>query len=141
MATTGVINTTLMGLMILDTTYKTLGHATDASLSMSMEARDITSKSSGGYRALLEGLRSWSISSSAFFAFDASGIDIEFLRAAVIARSPLTVRFGTGVSGDQYAQGSAYLTSVETNSPSAEDNVSYSITLEGTGAITFATLT
>lgn len=141
MATTGVINTTLMGVMILDTTYKTLGHATDGSLSITMEARDITSKSSGGYRALLEGLRSWTMSCSAFFAFDASGIDIEFLRAAIIARSPLTVRFGTGVSADQYAQGSVYLTSVETNSPSAEDNVSYSITLEGTGAITFASLT
>lgn len=141
MPTTGVINTTLMGLMILDTTYKTLGHATDGSLSISMEARDITSKSSAGYRALLEGLRSWTLSASAFFAFDASGIDIEYLRAAIIARSPLTVRFGTAVSGDQYAQGSVYLTSVEQNSPSAEDNVSYSITMEGTGAITFASLT
>lgn len=141
MATTGVINTTLMGVLILDSTYKALGHATDASLSISMEARDITSKSSGGYRALLEGLRSWSMSASAFTAFDASGIDIEFLRAAILARTALTVRFSTAVSGDQYAYGSAYLTSVEENSPSAEDNVSYSVTFEGTGAIAFATLT
>jgi predicted secreted protein len=140
MPTTNVINSTLVAVYVLDTTYKKIAHMNDASFSLSMEPRDITTKDSAGYRALLEGLRSWSMSSSNLFAFDA-GSGVEELRALLVARTPITLRWATQVSGDQYVQGSAYLTSVEENSPGAEDNVSFSVTFEGTGAVTIASLT
>jgi TP901-1 family phage major tail protein len=140
MPTTNVINSTLFAIHVLDTTYKKIAHMTDASFSLSMEPRDITTKDSAGYRALLEGLRSWSMSSSNLVAFDA-GYGVEELRAALVARTTVTLRWMTGVSGDQYAQGSAYVTSVEENSPGAEDNVSFSVTFEGTGAVTFVATT
>jgi len=140
MPTTNVINSTLVAVYVLDTTYKKIAHMNDASFSLSMEPRDITTKDSAGYRALLEGLRSWSMSSSNLFAFDA-GYGVEELRALLVARTPITLRWATQVSGDQYVQGSAYLTSVEENSPGAEDNVSFSVTFEGTGAVTIASLT
>jgi cytochrome c oxidase assembly protein Cox11 len=52
------------------------------------------------------------------------------------ARTALTVKFSTEVSGDYYWEASAYVTSLEVNS-GMEDNVSYSATFELTGAITF----
>jgi predicted secreted protein len=125
---------------VLDSTYKIIGKMTDASFSFSHEPRDITTKDSAGYRELLEGLRSWSMSSSNLFAFDAT-YGVEELRTAITGRTKLTLRWGTQASGDQYVQGSAYLTSLEENSPGAEDNVTFSVTFEGTGAPTLASLT
>lgn len=140
MATTGVINSTLMGLYVLDSTYKKIGHSTDASISFSHEPRDITTKDSAGYRELLEGLRSWTASGSFLLAYDAT-YGFEELYEAWEARTKLTIRFTTAVSGDEYYQGACYISSLEASSPAAEDNVSFSISLEGTGQITDASLT
>lgn len=140
MPTTGVINSTAFAVYVLDTTYKIIAEMTDASFSFTHEPRDITTKDSGGYRELLPGLRSWSMSSSNLFAFD-SAYGVENLRDAIIARTALTLRWGTQASGDEYVQGSAYITSLEENSPGAEDNVTYSVTFEGTSSLTLADLT
>ena len=140
MATTGVINSTAFGVYVFSTTFKIIGHMTDASFSFSHEPRDITTKDSAGYRALLEGLRSWTVSSSNLFAFDAT-YGIADLRTAAAARTQVTLRWGTQASGDAYHEGTAYISSLEESSPGAEDNVSFSVTFEGTGAITTATLT
>ena len=137
MPTTNVINSTLFAVHVLDSTYKKIAHMTDASFSLSHEPRDITTKDSAGYRALLEGLRSWSMSSSNLMAFDA-GYGVKALRAALTGRTVVTLRWMTGVAADEYAQGTAYVTSIEENSPGAEDNASFSVTFEGTGAITLA---
>jgi len=139
-ATTGVINSTAFAVYVLDTTYKIIAKMTDASFSLSHEPRDITTKDSAGYRELLEGLRSWSMSSSNLFAFDAT-YGVEELRAALVARTRLTLRWGNQNSADQYVQGVAYISSLEENSPGAEDNVSFSVSFEGTGSLTIATLT
>lgn len=137
MATTGVVNSTIFGIYVLDSTYKIIGHMTDASFSFSHEPRDITTKDSAGYRQLLEGLRSWSMSSSNLFAFDATYGALD-LRDDIIARTAVTLRWMTNVSGDEYVQGSAYITSLEENSPGAEDNATFSVTFEGTGSLTLA---
>ncbi len=140
MATTNVVNSTLMGVFILDSTYKRINHATDGSMSFSHEPRDITSKDSSGHRALLEGLRSWTMSMSGNFAYDAT-YGPESLRATWLARTPLTARWGTGVSADQYVSGTVYISSYEESSPDKENNVTFSVTFEGSGAPTFADLT
>lgn len=140
MPTTGVINSTVLGVYVLDSTYKIIGHMTDASFSFSHEPRDITTKDSAGYRALLEGLRSWTMSSSNLTAFDAT-YGIDSLRTAALARTQLTLRWGTQVSGDDYIQGTAYISSLEESSPGAEDNATFSVTFEGTGTPTIAALT
>ena len=138
--TVGVVNSTIFGIYVLDSTYKIIGHMTDASFSFSEEPRDITSKDSAGYRALLEGLRSWTMSSSNLFAFDAT-YGVDELRTAAEARTQLTLRWSTQVVGDTFAQGTAYISSLEESSPGAEDNVSFSVTFEGTGSVAFTTLT
>lgn len=140
MATTSVVNTTVMELTILDTTYKSIGHATDASLSITHEPRDITSKDSSGWRELLEGLRSWSASGSGFFAEDAA-YSFEDLLGNVTTRTKVQIRFTTAISGDTYWQGNGYLSSLEKTSSGAEDNVTYSFSIEGSGAIIVGTIT
>jgi len=138
MPTTNVINSTIFAIYVLDsTTYKKIAKMTDASFSFSHEPRDITTKDSGGYRELLEGLRSWSMSSSNLLAFDAD-YGITELRALAVARTPVTLRWMTGVASDELVQGSAYITSIEESSPGAEDNVTFSVSFEGTGLLTFA---
>lgn len=140
MATTGIVNSTIFGVFVFSSTYKIISHMTDASFSYSHETRDVTTKDSAGWSESLEGLRSWTVSSSNMFAFDAT-YGISDLRALAQARTPVTLRWGTQVSGDEYLQGSAYIESIEESSPGAEDNGSYSVTFKGNGAITRADLT
>jgi len=133
MATAGVMNGTLMGVYIGSTL---IAHSTEGSISLSMDTRDISSKDSAGARALLEGMKSGSISVSALYSEDgAYGADE--LYTAMAARTPLAVKFSTEVSGDHFWSASSYLTSLEV-SASTEDNVSFSATFELTGAITYA---
>ena len=132
MASTSVMNGSLMGVYIGSTL---IAHSTEGSISLSMDTRDISSKDSAGARALLEGMKSGSISVSALYSEDgAYGADE--LYTAMAARTPLAVKFSTEVSGDHFWSASSYLTSLEV-SASTEDNMSYSATFELTGAITY----
>ena len=134
MATTGILNTTLLRVYVGGTA---VAHATDASISISQSPRDTTTKDSGGWRDLLEGLRQFSISTSALYAMDAA-YGVDDLWTALSGRSEVTVKFSTEVSGDEYFEGTCYVTSLEISSSGAEDNASYSASFEGTGELTKA---
>ena len=132
MPSTSVMNGSLMGVYIGSTL---IAHSTEGSISLSMDTRDISSKDSAGARALLEGMKSGSISVSALYSEDgAYGADE--LYTAMAARTPLAVKFSTEVSGDHFWSASSYLTSLEV-SASTEDNMTFSATFELTGAITY----
>ena len=133
MATAGVMNGTLLGVYVGTTL---VAHATEGSISLSMDTRDISSKDSAGTRALLEGMKSGSISMSALYAEDAA-YGADELYTAMAARTPLAVKFSTEVTADHFWSASAYLTSLEV-SAGTEDNVTYSATFELTGAITYS---
>jgi predicted secreted protein len=122
---------------------------TEGSLSMNMETRDITTKGSSGYRELLGGLRSASMTFSGLVdsTLTSTG-DLAFLMdqvtghdTAANARTSTHVLFGfdASVSGDSDSlfEGDAFVTSIEV-SAGTEDNVTVSATLEFTGAITYA---
>lgn len=138
--TTSVVNTTLMAIYVLDTTYKKINHSTDASIETTHSVRDITSKDSAGWRALLEGLRSWTASGSCLFAHDAT-YGVEELFTALYNRSTVTIRFMTNVAGDTKWQGTGYVSSVSISSADAEGNVTASFTIEGTGTLVSSTIT
>ena len=126
------MNGTLMGVYIGSTL---IAHSTEGSISLSMDTRDISSKDSAGARALLEGMKSGSISVSALYSEDgAYGADE--LYTAMQSRLPLAVKFSTEVSGDHFWSASSYLTSLEV-SASTEDNMTFSAQFELTGAITY----
>ena len=135
MATTGIMNGTLLGVYAGSTL---IAHATEGSISLSMDTRDATTKDSSGTRDILEATKSGTISVSALYAEDAT-YGVDDLMTAWSGRTALTVKFSTEVSGDHYWSASAYVTSLEVNA-GMEDNVTYSATFELTGAITYTTV-
>ena len=111
---------------------------TECSISLSMETRDITSKDSSGFRELLEGLRSGSVTFSALHAED-NTYNIDDLFTLWNTRASATVNFTTANTGDKEFSATAYLTSFE-QSAGTEDNVTISGTFELTGAITYTAI-
>jgi len=122
---------------------------TEGSFSMNMETIDISTKDSAGYREVMGGMRSASLSFSGLVdsTLTATG-DLAFLMdqvtghsTAANARTSTHVVFGfdataTGDS-DSLFEGDAFITSIEV-SAGTEDNVTVSATLEFTGAIAYA---
>lgn len=135
MATTGIMNGTLLGVYAGS---NLIAHATEGSISLSMDTRDATTKGSSGTRDLLEATKSGTISVSALYADDAA-YGVSDLMTAWSARTTLEVKFSTEVSGDSYWSANAYITSLEVNA-GMEDNVTYSATFELTGTITYTTV-
>ena len=135
MATSGIMNGTLIGVYVGSTL---ISHATEGSISLNMDTRDSTTKDAAGQRALLEGVKSGTISVSALYADDAA-YGVDELMAAWANRTTLTVKFSTEVTGDSFWSAAAYVTSLEVNA-AMEDNASYSATFELTGAITYGTV-
>lgn len=133
--TTGVMNGTLMTVTVGGTA---IDMQTECSISLSMETRDITSKDSSGFRELLEGLRSGSVTFSALHAED-NTYNIDDLFTLWNTRASATVNFTTANTGDKEFSATAYLTSFE-QSAGTEDNVTISGTFELTGAITYTAI-
>jgi TP901-1 family phage major tail protein len=131
-----IFNGTELGVYI-DSTL--IAAATDCSLSLNVETIDITTKDSAGFRELLGGVRSGSISVSGLIDYtDAdSNKDVTDLWTAWEARTAVTVKFSkaTEVTGDLSFSASAIITSLE-QSGGTEDTATYSATFELTGAIT-----
>jgi TP901-1 family phage major tail protein len=112
---------------------------TEGSISINMETRDITTKDSSGYRELLEGVRSASISVSGLVDDDGSGGAGADLFAVLNGRSTTHIIFGLDAASDDYHyECDAFCTSLEI-SAGTEDNVTYSATFEVTGSITEVT--
>ncbi len=107
-----------------------VAHSTSASLSVNMDLRDSTTKSSGGWQENLGGLKSWEMSGDAFVDITSpTGADIESLFTAFEARLAIQCTFG--LSGMLY-DGTALITSISIDA-GVEENATYSISLTGTG--------
>lgn len=110
-----------------------IAHSTSASLSMSTDLRDATTKSSGGFQENLGGLKSWEMSGDAFVDITSpTGADIESLWTVWNNRSVISCTFG--LSGMTYT-GNAIITSLSIDA-GVEENATFSITLTGTNTIT-----
>tara|TARA_R110000787_G_scaffold70574_3_gene156815 strand:- start:9406 stop:9846 length:441 start_codon:yes stop_codon:yes gene_type:complete len=140
MPTNNVINGTLC---VLKTgtdhaTATAFAFSTTASISLSMDTRDISNKGSAGWRELLEAQMSWSASVEGMYAMlDASGTAVknyENLYDLLISRTPVYLELSTGVIGDEYYYGQVYCTSLEQSSP-LEDNMTFSASFEGTSVL------
>ncbi len=113
-------------------------HATSASLNISQDMMEATSKTSQGYQDNLPGLRSWDISSDGFVDFvgaEANTINTTELITLMLetqANAEVEVSFGVA-NGDIY-QGGAFITSVSIDS-GVEENATYSISLQGSGSL------
>lgn len=136
MATTGKLNGTLLGFYIGGTL---VSHSTSNSISISHSPRSATTKDSGGWTEVLEGLREWSASGEAQLALDAT-YTIDDLYTIMLNRTQIQVRLSTEVTGDKYFNGAAYLDSIEVTAET-EETVTYSFSITGTGALNLTSLT
>tara|TARA_R110000823_G_scaffold17068_1_gene54302 strand:+ start:4106 stop:4543 length:438 start_codon:yes stop_codon:yes gene_type:complete len=140
MATNNVIN----GTSCVLSTGATAGAATafafsnSASISLSMDTRDISNKGSAGWRELLEAQMSWSASVEGLYALnDAAGSSVknyETMYDLLITRLPTYLELSTGVTGDDFYFGQVYCTSLEQTAP-MEDNMTFSASFEGTSVL------
>ena len=119
---------------------------TEGSISISMETRDITTKGSAGYRELLPGLRSGTISVSGLVDDDgaggAGGTLFQFIddgTVDAVRDESIAVEFGftaTAPATGEYNYSCACILSSLEISAATEDNITYSATFEITGPIT-----
>lgn len=112
-------------------------HTTDCSISLNREYIDVSTKDSGGARALLARQKSVSISINGLADLgDSNGHAV--LSAAQLAGTELTIVFDLddGANDETYSC-SCVVTSCEL-SGGVEDAATFSATLESTGAITRA---
>ena len=134
MASTGILNGTLAKIEVGGVT---VAHLTSNSLTLDHSTRDASTKDSAGWKESLEGQIAFSGSAEGFFAEDAS-YGYEDLYGEFILRSKIVVTWTTSVVGEY--SGDCYITSLE-RTDGLEESSTFSVSLEGTGAITKATVT
>lgn len=132
------------------TNTQTLAFSTSASLSMTTDLRDSTTKSSGGFQENLAGLKSYELSGDGFIDLSGNTItgsdpfdDSSSAMKAVqklwdlwAAGTKVEVVFGTGSAGSSAKtyNGNCFISSLSFEG-GVEENATYSITLTGTGAL------
>ena len=104
-------------------------HCTSASLSITRDLRDSTTKASGGWQNNLPGLKSWEISGDGFVDFDGT-MDTKDLITEMISATP-QVEVSFGVAGSGVFTGQAIFTSISLDA-GVEEYATYSISLQGT---------
>ena len=144
MPATSIMNSTDVVIQISEddgTSYDIIGRATSASLSVSMETRDTTTKDSAGWQENLEGLKNWSLSGDGLVTYSISGEyeTPDELFTILNNRTAIDVKFGSMTTGEIDYSGKAYLVSYEQEA-GVEENVTYSFSITGTGVLTQASV-
>jgi len=121
-----------------------VGSATTCSLDISMEEIDQTNKESGGWKAIIGGLRSWSVSCDALYRNETEASTKTFqdfwnhIGDATLGRTAVTLEFtingGSAADSNVYYSGSAFVSSLSLTG-GTEDQSSFSISLAGTGVL------
>ena len=114
-----------------------LMHSQTVSLSMNVDTIDISTKDSAGFRDLLGGQKSFSLSADGLMDFEAAAgdTDVQELFTQALARTSVTFVFGIDDASLYNMSGSGFITSIEV-SGGTEDAPTYSVSIEGTGALT-----
>jgi predicted secreted protein len=114
--------------------------ATTASLELSVDLPDATTKDSAGWSEFFAGVRSWTLSSDGLvdYATDAK-VETDELVTLLINRSTVVVEFSTATSGDMKLSGNAYVTSIS-QTADMESPAGFSVSFQGTGTLTQSTV-
>jgi len=117
-------------------TWDTMGFATSASLSWSMDTRDITTKDSSGRRDIASGKTQWSVTfyGLATYATVADKDTPSDIFTLADAKTSVGIRYGYLNTGDFVYTGSGYFTNYSQDA-GVEDNNTFSVTFEGTGQL------
>tara|TARA_Y100001972_G_C7560197_1_gene281381 strand:- start:74 stop:499 length:426 start_codon:yes stop_codon:yes gene_type:complete len=114
-----------------------LMHSQNVSLSVNVDTIDISTKDSSGFRDLLGGQKSFSLSADGLmdFAGVAADTEVDELLDQMLARTAVTFTFALSTPAGYTLTGSGFITSLEI-SGGTEDAPTYSCSIEGTGALT-----
>ena len=125
------------------TAYKALAFSTSCQLSLTGNTLETSSKDGGKWTSKAVSKLSWSLTTDNLYSVE----DFNALVNSWISREELTVAFSvctnadsdTGLPADGWKIGGGYtgkvvITSITANAPD-NDNATYSVTLEGTGAL------
>jgi len=135
MPTVNIINSTLFALYTGTSGSEVkIANSTNTELTINQELRETTTKDSQGWKDNLEALRNFT-GSGEFFVEIGVANGANELQNSIDNRTTLTAYWSTEVTGDLFWRGTVYLTSLSI-SAGVEDNVTASISFEGTGAIT-----
>ena len=108
-----------------------VGGQRNASLEMSAETIDTTVKTTGGWASKITGIKSWTSSCDGVYFVDDAGL--EAAQTAFMNGTAVSLDFSNS-NGLSYS-GQAVITSMSVEA-GQEDIVSYTISFEGTGALT-----
>tara|TARA_R100000426_G_scaffold70396_1_gene48937 strand:+ start:132 stop:560 length:429 start_codon:yes stop_codon:yes gene_type:complete len=113
-----------------------LMHSTSVSLSVNADTIDVSTKDSQGFRDLIGGQKSFSLSADGLmdFASTNSSTDPDELFTNMMNRTSVTFTFALDVQSGYKYTGSGFITSLEI-SGGMEDAPTYSVSIEGTGEI------
>lgn len=140
MATTGIINGTLMRIHIGGTA---IAYATNCSISFNRAVREtLTKDSTSGWREIQLGQGSATISTDGLHAEvgdSTTNERVDELFGYLNSKTALTITYTTGVTGDSVYTCTAYCSSLEINHP-VEENSTYSAKFEVDGAPVRTTL-
>ena len=114
-----------------------LMHSQTVSLSVNTDTIDISTKDSSGFRDLIGGQKSFSLSADGLMDFATGGSDTELdeLFTQMLARTAVTFVFGIADASAYNMSGSGFITSIEVTG-GTEDAPTYSVAIEGTGTLT-----
>jgi predicted secreted protein len=129
--TTTILDGNLLG--VYNGTYL-IALATSCSLSLNTDMRDISNKDSAGWGAFLPGQKKWTITVDCLVNYS-TNYNWAYLFGLWFNSTALTLKWQTTNAADYYYTGTAYITSIQKNAP-MNGNVSFSVTFQGTGAIT-----
>ena len=140
--TEGIINSSNIRVFLgtTDDSEVVLDNITECSISVSTDMRDITTKTSNGWRTLLPGLKSASLSVSGLFQENATNGYNELVTHQ-LSNTKVFVLYtnvdnatGAANTGDEQFNFEGYITSLE-QTAGVEDNVGFSMTIEVTGTV------
>lgn len=114
--------------------------ATTASIEISVDLPDATTKDSQGWSEFFAGVRSWTLSSDGLIDYETStSVETDELVAMLIARTAVSVEFSTSTAGDMKLSGSAFVSSIS-QTADMESPSGWSVSFQGTGALTQGTV-
>ena len=114
-------------------------HLINCSVNYSMDPREVTTKTSAlGARDFRPGLTGWTMSGEAYFAEDAA-YGYTDIFTLIKNRTQVQVQYGSLDDGDKIYRGAAYITAINRSSGNQGENESYTVEIQGTGALAEAT--
>lgn len=132
MATVGSVDGNIVGIFNGATL---IGCATSASMDLSTSMTDATCKDGGGQEQVKPSQKTWGMSMDGILAFDTTPEEgWTELMSAWTASTLLTLKFGTGVTGDPSYIGDAYIESLSASAP-LNEMTTYSVSFKGTGTL------